>query len=90
MPGIVIITTIAFILSIFISIVNYFINTKDTHIKKVEELLPGYNCNACGFGTCYGMAEKALNNKDNIVKCRFLKEDQIKEIKDYIKQVINK
>ncbi|MDD4036315.1 MAG: (Fe-S)-binding protein [Bacilli bacterium] len=89
MPGIVIITSIAFILSVIISIIHYFINKEDTHLKEIEALLPGFNCNACGFGVCKTMAEKALIDADNLVKCRFLKEDKITEIKRCIKETIN-
>jgi len=87
MIGIVVITLTSLILSVVISVVYQYINRYSQDIKNVELLLPGYNCNACGFGTCQNMAEKAFIDSYNIVRCRFLKEDRINEIKEYIKNI---
>lgn len=52
---------------------NYF---KKNEIDKIEENLPGYNCGACGFGSCAGMKEAILENKENYKKCKFIKNEK--------------
>ena len=59
-------------------------------IDKKEEilnLLPHYNCGACGFLNCADMASKILENKDNILKCKPMKnkEEVINKINDILK-----
>lgn len=52
----------------------------DNHFKeetnKIEEHLPGYNCGACGFGSCAGMKEAILKDKNNYKKCKFIKDEK--------------
>lgn len=44
---------------------------EDERVKKVTELLPGFNCGGCGFAGCAGMAEALVNGKvKNINGCR--------------------
>jgi len=70
--GIIIFTLIGLILSTVIVLVdNHFNKENDEILNK----LPGYNCGACGFGSCQGMQEAILNDKENYKKCKFIKED---------------
>jgi len=38
-------------------------------VKKVEEVLPGANCGACGFPGCSGLAEKIVNENAPVNAC---------------------
>ncbi len=58
------------VLGIFLAVVLYFVAQKfrvdeDPRIDRVEEMLPGANCGACGYPGCRGMAE-ALVKQDDI------------------------
>lgn len=80
MIGVIIFTITGLILSIIIVLTdNHFNNNKD---KEILEKLPGYNCGACGYGSCEGMKEAILENKENYKKCKFIKDEQIKEYFD--------
>ncbi len=87
MAGIIVITLTSLIMGILLSVAYQYINKSNQDVKNISLMLPGYNCNACGFGTCQMLAEVSLKDADIIVKCRFLKEDKIKEIKEYIKSI---
>lgn len=77
MIGIIIFTITGLILgTILVLTDNYF---KKNNTDKIEEYLPGYNCGACGFGSCAGMKEAILENKENYKKCKFIKDEKIKE-----------
>ena len=47
--------------------------------------LPGYNCGACGYGSCAGMAKEMLKNLEAYKKCRPLRGDKLAEMEDFIK-----
>ena len=76
MIGVVLFTFIAFIFSILIVYLNGYLFNKDEKLSKLEEMLPGYNCGSCGFGSCKGMAEAILNDKEAVKKCRPLKDKE--------------
>lgn len=80
MIGIIIVTSIALVLSIIICLVD----KENDKAKKIEELLPGYNCGSCGFGSCMGMAEAILKDKNAYEKCKFLKDKSLEELKIYL------
>ncbi len=83
MIGIVIMTLVAFILSLIIVIVDSKIN-KTSKSEIYLELLPGYNCGACGYGGCKGMSEAMLEDINNYKKCKPLKGEKMKELEKYI------
>ena len=72
MLGVIYFTLIAFVLSILIVSLNNHLFKRKNKIDKLIELLPGYNCGSCGYGSCTGMAEELVKNKDAINKCRFM------------------
>lgn len=69
MIGIIIFTITGLLLSIPLVILD----NKLKEENKIEKYLPGYNCGACGFGSCEGMKEKILEDKMNYKKCKFIK-----------------
>lgn len=74
MIGILIITLIAFIISIIIVIIDDKLNIEPKLKKDIEKSLPGYNCGACGFGSCAGMSDKIIEYPLSYHSCRVLKD----------------
>lgn len=72
MIGILIFTITGLILAIPLVILDNKLKNTD----KIEEYLPGYNCGACGFGSCAGMKEAILENPENYKKCKLLKNQE--------------
>ncbi|MCM8795487.1 MAG: RnfABCDGE type electron transport complex subunit B, partial [Candidatus Omnitrophica bacterium] len=50
----------------------------DTRLEKINALLPGANCGACGKAGCFGFAQAILSGEAKIDTCR-VSSDQIKE-----------
>ena len=75
MIGVIYFTIIACVLSIVITILNNYLfkNNKEDEILK---MLPGYNCGACGFGSCSGMMHALMKDKNAINKCRVCKKKE--------------
>ncbi len=88
MIGLIILTITALICSLVLVFSDYHLNEKNNNIQKITELLPGYNCGGCGFGSCEGMANKLLEDENYIDKCRPMKKEEAEKLKEYIKKVL--
>ncbi len=84
MVGIIVMTVTSLILGLILALVDQYINKDIKEVKDIEIMLPGYNCNSCGMGSCRGMAEHAIIDSNNLKRCRFLKKEQLQEIITYI------
>lgn len=82
MVGILIVTLLAFFLSLIIVILDSKLQMKKE--GKFLELLPGYNCGACGFGSCSGMAKKMCEDINAYKKCKPLKGENLEKMEKYI------
>lgn len=58
----------------------------DERVETVTEMLPGYNCGACGFPGCAGMAEKVVAGETNLKACKPGKDADLVKIKEYLEQ----
>ena len=85
MIGVIIITVVAFILSLVLVFIEGAVNTKE---DKIRALLPGYNCGGCGYGSCDGMAKALADKTGDIDKCRQMKKEEKEKLKEYIKQML--
>ncbi len=85
MIGILIVTLLAFFLSLIIVILDSKLQNKKE--GKFLELLPGYNCGACGFGSCSGMAKKMCEDINAYKKCKPLKGQNLENMEDYISKL---
>ena len=85
MQGIIILTIAALILGIILAVTQELL--RDKRVEELEKMLPGYNCGACGHGSCKGMAEAILENKEEYKKCRILKGDKLTSLEDYLKNL---
>lgn len=56
----------------------------DERVEKVTELLPGYNCGACGMPGCRGLAEKIVSGEKTAVDCKPIKALGIDQIRQYL------
>ena len=87
MIGIVILTLLALVLSVILVTIEQKLNKKEKGEEQFSKLLPGYNCGACGFGSCDGMAKAMMKDIDNYKKCKPLRGELLKEMEEYIKNI---
>ena len=57
---------------------------EDPRLETVTNLLPGYNCGACGESGCAGLADSLITKKTDLILCKPIKEDKRLEIIDYL------
>lgn len=85
MIGILIMTVLAFALGIILVIIDQKTEQND-YIK----YLPGYNCGACGFGSCKGMSEAMEKDIMNYKKCKPLRGEALEKMEQMVEQVSGK
>lgn len=84
MIGIIIASVIAFILGSVLVILDDYFNKQKKH--DYLKYLPGYNCGACGFGSCKGMADMMEKDILNYKKCKPLRGEALKKMEEYIEK----
>ncbi len=84
MMGILIITTTAFLLALFIMFISERFKSENEEEQFVK-LLPGYNCGVCGYGTCQGLAKEMIKNSIFYQKCKPLRGDALKKMETYLR-----
>jgi electron transport complex protein RnfB len=87
MIGIIIMTSLGLILSLLLVNLDAYLNKDLPLEKEYENLLPGYNCGACGFSSCPGMAKAMLEDPLNYKKCRPLRGDALREMETYLRKI---
>lgn len=61
---------IALSFGIILSLASKFLAVKkDERIEKIESVLPGINCGACGYAGCSGYAEAVVNDGASLTLC---------------------
>ncbi len=86
MIGVLILTLTAFFLSILLVMVNYYLNKVNRRVEAVLRLLPGYNCGACGFGSCKEMARQIIYNDVDPKRCKVITDEQYNKLMLYLKK----
>lgn len=86
-----IILVIAIILGVGLAVANkYFFVEEDDREQKIEEILPGYNCGACGYVGCEAMAKAILDGEVEYAKaCKVISEVSAEELKSYCRSIKN-
>lgn len=82
----VILGIIGAVLGLLLGIADKYLQVKvDERLTKLNEMLPKFNCGACGYPGCSGFAEGILNGEIKSLKqCRPMKPAVREEIKEYL------
>ena len=86
-----IILAIAVVLGVGLAVANkYFFVEEDDREKKIVDILPGYNCGACGYVGCESLANAILEGEVEFVKtCKVISESSAEELKTYCRSIKN-
>ena len=74
------------ILGLVLAVADKYLSVKeDERVTTVTGMLPGYNCGACGYAGCSGLANGLVTGEVSTVgSCRPCKPDQRAKIKEYL------
>lgn len=82
---VLVLAAVGLLFGILIAILSkVFYVKEDTRVETVHQMLPGYNCGACGFPGCAGLANAIINEGASVDKCRPAKPDQKQAIRDWL------
>jgi electron transport complex protein RnfB len=59
----------------------------DKRVQKIYDMLPHYDCGACGTAGCMDMAGQLVDKNIKIAKCRPAKPDQKEAIENKLKEL---
>lgn len=90
MIGIIVLTLLAFFLSVILVLVEQKLNRVGKKEDKFRELLPGYNCGVCGYGSCDGMSKAMMEDVENYKKCKPLRGESLREMETYLRKISSK
>ena len=84
--AVIVCLVVAALLGLLLSVASKFLkDEQDERIDKVTELLPGYNCGACGKAGCAAFAEALVTGEAPAVSgCKVIKPDNKQAVKDYL------
>ena len=86
LSALLVMLVIGALLGLILSLAAQFLKVEvDERVARVTEMLPGYNCGACGFPGCAGLAEALISSKvDAVSTCKVSKQPEREKLVDYI------
>ncbi len=82
LSAVIVVGVIGIIIGLVLGISSILLEVKvDERVQEVYEALPHFNCGACGFPGCQGMAQGLINSEVPISNCKPSKPDRREKIK---------
>ncbi len=79
---------LGFVLGFLIFLVGkYFYVEEDNRIEGIVELLPKYNCGACGYPGCKEMAIGLLAKESKPMQCKPMKKDDADVLQKHLDEL---
>ncbi|MBQ1505258.1 MAG: electron transporter RnfB [Erysipelotrichales bacterium] len=73
------------VMGLILGIANKEFEVKeDPRLAPLTEMLPGYNCGACGFPGCSGLAGAIINGETDKMVCKPIKPDQKAKVLEFL------
>lgn len=81
----VVVLVLGIILGVILGIAEKVLTVEmDPRLAKLIELLPGYNCGACGSPGCEGHANAVMGYESKLKQCKPMKAEQEKVILEFL------
>lgn len=86
-----VIAGIGFVLGLLINLVSkVFYVEEDPIIEEVAEMLPKYNCGACGYPGCKEMAHALVERESDVYACKPMKKENAEKLKVFLNEYFAK
>lgn len=77
MGAILTLTVLGVMFGIILGLADKFLKVEvDSRITKINEMLPGFNCGACGHPGCAGLADAIVAGGGKVSDCKPIKAEQ--------------
>lgn len=85
MSAVLTLTTLGIIFGIVLGLADKFFKVEvDNRVSTITEMLPGFNCGACGHPGCAGLAESIVAGEGRVSDCKPIKADDKEAIYDWM------
>ncbi|MDF9867088.1 electron transport complex protein RnfB [Bacilli bacterium PM5-3] len=72
-------------LGVILGLADKFLKVEvDSRVEKINELLPQFNCGACGYPGCMGLAEAIVAEEGRVSDCKPIKPEGKEAIYEFI------
>jgi electron transport complex protein RnfB len=86
MYAIIVLAILGVLLGCMLGFADKFLKVEvDARVETISGLLPQFNCGACGFPGCNGLAEAIVEQTGKVSDCKPIKPEGKEAIYDYIK-----
>ncbi|MDD3841983.1 MAG: (Fe-S)-binding protein [Candidatus Izemoplasmatales bacterium] len=80
---------LGFVLGVLIFIIGKYFGVKEDHrIDDIENMLPKYNCGACGYAGCRDMAKALLSGSCKADGCKPIKKEDKDALNRYLDELL--
>jgi len=87
MEAVIILAILGVVLGVILGLADKFLKVEiDSRVEQISSMLPQFNCGACGFPGCMGLAEAIVAQEGRVSACTPLKADAAQEIYQYIEE----
>ena len=85
MYAVIVLGTLGVLLGVILGFADKFLRVEiDSRVETVNSLLPQFNCGACGFPGCMGLAEAIVAQEGHVSDCKPIKPEGKEAIYEYI------
>lgn len=89
MSAIVVLAILGVLFGAILGFADKFLKVEvDSRVETISNLLPQFNCGACGYPGCNGLAEAIVDESGKISNCRPLKPEGAQKIIEYIQDAV--
>ncbi|MGL4382749.1 MAG: RnfABCDGE type electron transport complex subunit B [Bacilli bacterium] len=89
MAALILLLVLGLVFGLILGIADKFFKVElDERVDRINNLLPQFNCGACGFPGCLGLASAIVEEKARVSDCKPIKADKKEVIYEYITNAI--
>jgi len=88
---IIVMVSLGIIFGILIAVCSKAFHVEeDKTLLQLTEMMPGYNCGACGRSGCKALAQAILDGDGMVNDCKPMKSDQRVVVENFVKKIKEK
>ena len=85
MSAVIVLAILGIGLGLILGFADKFLKVEiDSRVEKINELLPQFNCGACGYPGCMGLAEAIVEENGRVSDCKPIKPEGKEAIYAYL------
>lgn len=89
MYAVLVLAIMGILFGIVLGLADKFLQVEiDERVKTINDMLPQFNCGACGYPGCMGLAEAIVDETGRVSDCKPIKPDGKEAIYEYMETAV--